>query len=314
MTFLKIAIFYGSYLYIPFVIFVLWGMTRIQHWVPRFLGVGVLVAATCVAYGRFVEPRILTVAEHNLKLCTKAGVEGDVRIAVFGDTHNGLFPVTIELEKIVERVETLSPDMVLVPGDLTYHPDFEDLEEIFAPLGNLTAPTYLVMGNHDEGIPGPLYAPILTKILIEDGINVIDGQSAALNVNDLKIRIVGMMDHWAAIQQDVPAGPYVQTSTDEAVIYLQHNPDMLTDVPDLGAFDLMVTGHTHGGQINLPFITCNFTFACDVHRKGFAALPEGNLFVTSGTGMTGLPMRFGVPPVIDMLNISFQNCAAPQGL
>jgi predicted MPP superfamily phosphohydrolase len=58
----------------------------------------------------------------------------------------------------------------------------------------------------------------------------------------------------------------------------------------------------------LPGLTCALTFACDTLRYGQAETPSGRLFVTSGIGMTGLPLRFGVPPRIDLLTLELSQC------
>ncbi|MEL7485803.1 MAG: phosphohydrolase, partial [Pseudomonadota bacterium] len=73
--------------------------------------------------------------------------------------------------------------------------------------------------------------------------------------------------------------------------------------------DLLIAGHTHGGQIYIPFVTCALIdFACRVQRYGLNMEERIPVFVTSGTGMTGLPMRFNMPPRIDVLNVATRAC------
>lgn len=74
--------------------------------------------------------------------------------------------------------------------------------------------------------------------------------------------------------------------------------------------DLLVAGHTHGGQIQLPFITCWWTGLCGKNAAyGLREENDALVFTTSGTGMVGLPMRFRVPPRIDVLNVAYKSCA-----
>ena len=310
MGFVKFAIFYGSYLYLPFVVGIVWWLLARPRSKNRWImALGVLTLSSCVAYGRFIEPRLLFTPETKIKVCTHAEVSGEVRIAVFADSHNGMFPNAISMARIVSRVVETKPDFVLIPGDFTYHPQFDQLETLFAPLKDLQMPVYLVMGNHDEGLPGPFYSDELARIFKSWGLNVLDYGTARFIKGELSVRIVGFTDLWASYDEPT-AGPIVTDPYKEAIIYLQHNPDMLEEISPLGKFDLFVAGHTHGGQIYLPFITCAFTLACDTHRYGFLQHREGPLFVTSGTGMVGLPMRFAVPPRIDVLNVQFEDCSA----
>ena len=79
--------------------------------------------------------------------------------------------------------------------------------------------------------------------------------------------------------------------------------------------DLFLAGHTHGGQIHLPGLTCRlFRRACRVARYDLVEEDGALLFVTSGTGMVGLPMRFLVPPRIDVLNVSWSACGGDRRL
>ena len=85
-------------------------------------------------------------------------------------------------------------------------------------------------------------------------------------------------------------------------IVLTHNPDSIYEFPKTDV-DLVIAGHTHGGQIRLPFIykyaiPCKYDF-----DKGFYYLRNMNIFVSPGLGMVGLPFRFLMPPEIDVLNV-----------
>ncbi|MGV6801325.1 MAG: metallophosphoesterase [bacterium] len=309
MNTLKLFIFYTSYLYFLVMPVLLWLM--FIH--PRtgrglkILSAIALVLINLAAWARFVEPRILLTKSHDVKIC-HTGEQGQLTAAVFSDTHNGLFGNAMPLERIVARVNAVQPDIILIPGDFTYYPSEEQLEDLLAPLADLVAPTFAVMGNHDEGIPGPSYIRPLHQLLPMLNVTVLDPGAVLFEKGDLQVAITGTRDHWAMKRDGEIPPKFTSVGKERAVITLQHNPALVLDEHMRGQFDLMVVGHTHGGQINLPFITCAFTFACDVSRYGLTSYPNGQLFVTSGTGMVGLPMRFNVPPVIDILNISFENC------
>ena len=306
-------IFYAYYLAFPIGAWGLWRLFSKGGSVAGKAGLVLLLALTSwFFYARFVEPRMLVTAEHELEICTPetgTGGAGSLRIAVFSDTHNGVFKNAMPLARVVARVRSLSPDFVLIPGDFTYYLEPAEMAETFAALAEIDVPVYAVMGNHDEGIAhGPVVVNPLTRTLQDLDVTVLDPGAATFFEGDKSVRIIGMKDHWAAIRDDQDPLPVRPEARSDFTILLEHNPDALVEIPDLGPFDLMVTGHTHGGQINLPYITCAWTFACDVWRYGYLEHERGNLFVTSGTGMVGLPVRINVPPIVDILNISYAPC------
>jgi hypothetical protein len=308
----KLFIYYASYGYFLAAPLLLWLLLRKQGWftgrVMKVLLACIFTGISVLAYARFIEPRLLVVKEHEVQLCT-AGEEGLLTAAVFADTHNGLFAHAMGYEKIVRELEKISPDLVLIPGDFTYYLPPEQMPDTYGPLARLEAPVYAVMGNHDVGMPGPDLSAPLTQTLKGLGVEVLNPGEALFEKNGLQLAIVGAEDHWARLKAGRLVPEFKAQQVAAPVIYLQHNPDYIEEVRNIGRFDLMVTGHTHGGQINLPVITCAWTFACDVQRYGYREHPRGNIFVTSGTGMVGLPMRFNVPPVIDVLRLDLKNCA-----
>jgi predicted MPP superfamily phosphohydrolase len=260
-------------------------------------------------YARFIEPSLLLTNRHEVTLCGK-GLPGTLTAAVLSDTHHGIFGNAVPMDRLVRRLRALSPDLVLMPGDFTYYPNPDDLPGIVAPLAGVGAPVYAVMGNHDVGLPGPDYTEPLTAALEAAGVTVLNPGTAVFSKNGKYVRIAGLRDLYQVEETGLPLG--VPEPSALPTIYLQHNPDLIVEWPEvaegLGRFDLMVAGHTHGGQVYLPGITCWLTFACDTLRYGYADNPAGKLFVTSGTGMVALPIRFGAPPVIDLLDIRIDRC------
>ncbi len=311
MTTLMLAIYYASYLYFLAVPVLLFLLLRKGGWfsgrMSRLASVFALSAISVLAYARFVEPRLLLTKEHELSICNSK--TGTLRLAVVADPQIGIFDNVIPMQRIVNHVEELRPDMLVMPGDFTYYLAKEKLEQTFAPLKELSMPVYAVMGNHDEGLKGEpdLSAP-LTRVLKANGVQVLDGEVVDTNHQGATVRIIGMHDFWAAKERGWPIVPVLPQSSADLTFYLQHNPDVAKYIGWLGDFDLMISGHTHGGQVNLPFLTCKLTFACRVTRYGFKNARYGKVFVSGGTGMGGLPMRFNAPPVIDVLNISYAPC------
>lgn len=314
MTTLQLIIYYASYLFFPAAVVLLWLAVRAgrrRHWGHAAISIAVLGALSVLAYARFVEPRFLTVKEHDLQFCAIA--TGAIRAVVWADPQLGAFGNTVAVERVVQRINSAKPDVVLIPGDFVYRLPTEEISDIFAPLAQIEVPVYAVLGNHDAGLGGwPDARAALKRELPKLGVTVLDGEVMQFPHDAGAIRLIGMRDHWTARDKRLPLtgpDPGAPGQTAAALtIALQHNPDVLREVRSLPAFDLMIAGHTHGGQIYLPGLTCKFTFACNVTRYGYRETPRGKVFVSSGTGLGGLPMRLNVPPVVDVLNISYAPC------
>ncbi|MCI5046376.1 MAG: metallophosphoesterase [Aquisalinus sp.] len=304
-------VYYASYIYFLALPLLLWVLFRREGTfsgrIVRSAAGIFLLGITVLAYARFVEPRILVTREHDLQLC--AAGEGQLRAAVWADPQTGIFGNVMPVDRVVRQLNELGADIVVIPGDFTYYLPAERIAETFAPMAELQPPTFVVMGNHDAGLKkGPDVVAPLSRALIEMGITVLDGRNTDYQHGDQVIRIIGMRDHWTAQRDRTPINAAVPNTPADLTLALQHNPDVLYERRRLPAFDLMIAGHTHGGQVLLPVLTCKLTFACDVHRYGFAEKRRGNIFVSSGTGLGGIPMRLAVPPVVDVLNISYQPC------
>jgi hypothetical protein len=302
--FLKLALFYASYLYFPAAAFLVWRIAKRPD-AARKPAALILVLLTAFAYGRFVEPRILLTVEHDRQLLRCFPVAGGVRLAVVSDVHQGVYRNAVSIRRIARRVDSAAPDLVLIAGDFSSRAPVGRFDDIFGPLGDIKAPVYAVLGNHDRGLPGPDVAVPLTAALEQAGVRVIDDQETRLRVRGAEIELVGISDLWWR-RQRLELFDGVEPRPRLA---LTHNPSTVGRIDrPRQIVDLMIAGHTHGGQIYIPLLTCAFTDACDTVRYGFKEAPRGLVFVTSGTGMSILPLRFNAPPRIDVVNLSWRAC------
>lgn len=304
LEFAKLAIFYASWLYFPAAFLLLRRIVRRRRHIPAASAL-LFTFLTILAYARFIEPRILLTVEHQAKLERCFPEAGSARIAVFSDTHLGLFANATPLSRIARRINAAEPDFALAPGDFVYFLSPRRYEETFAAFAEVKAPVYGVLGNHDVGLPGPDASATLRPALEKIGVHMIDDAIATLAVGGAEVEIAGLSDLWAKNQKRT----LLENRGDAPRLVLTHNPSTITTLKPQEAVDLMIAGHTHGGQINIPFVTCALTFACSVTRYGFAETARGNVFVTSGTGMVGLPMRFNTPPRIDVIDLSWRACS-----
>lgn len=264
---------------------------------------GILLAGLSVlAYARFVEPSILTVKSHDITLDRCFPDSGSLRLAVFSDTHIGIFANAMPIARIMRRVSSLNPDAALIAGDLTYHLSPQLFAARFAALGATPVPVYAVLGNHDVGFPGQDVSVPLVSALDRAGATVIDNDVQILRGRGGVAEIVGLSDLW---QGRYNLSLVAERSASPRLV-LTHNPMTAAITPHA---DLLIAGHTHGGQIYIPFFTCAVAkIACRPLRYGEGVVEGRKVFVTSGTGMVGLPMRFLVPPRVDLLNISWRRC------
>jgi hypothetical protein len=303
---LKLAIYYASYLYFPAALLFGALIARRRN-AKRILAALALALLSIPAYARFVEPRILTVKDHDIRLARCFPDQGAVRAAVFSDTHIGLFGHAMPIERIARRAAKLAPDFVLIPGDFTYYLAPEKFSERFAAFAEIGAPVFAVLGNHDVGLPGPDVSGSLSASLEDIGVVMLDDKATKIAVNGAEIELVGLSDLWLNRQDR----RLLERRGGRPRLVLTHNPNTALEILPRQTVDLMIAGHTHGGQIRLPGLTCLlFRSMCLVTVAGLAETVRGPVFVTTGTGMVGLPMRLGVAPRIDVLSVSWSKCTA----
>ncbi|WP_436660017.1 metallophosphoesterase [Acinetobacter sp. P1(2025)] len=293
-AFIHLLAFYLSYLLIP-----LWFFSLYAGWSDYYSlhqSTFVFLLSSLLIYARFIEPHIVQVKHHQYRLHPDREFTKPVKLAVVADMHVGLFSGhERQLKTIVKKLNQQQPDLVVVAGDWTYEPENRLVQEL-AILREIHAPVYSVPGNHDEQYPGPPIQALLKQALEHNDVIDIEGKIVEFD----EFRLIGVGDLWAgkANMRYMPELPQ-----NKPWLILSHNPDTVDMVPELPTRPLMVSGHTHGGQIELPWITNYIMKRVSIlgHKKGFYTHEHADVFVTVGTGMVGVPFRFRVPPTIDII-------------
>lgn len=304
LEFAKMGVYWGAWLLIPAGAALALAAHRMRG-ARRAAALIAMAPVAVLGYARFIEPRILLTVAHHTTLERCFADSGSARLAVFSDPHQGIFANAAGMSRIARRVNAAAPDAVFIAGDLVYFLDPARFAETFDALRVIGAPVYAVLGNHDLGLPGPDVSDPLAKALEAAGVRVIDDRTQTLLVRGRTIEIVGISDLWAKKQELTR----LSRASARPRVALTHNPETILHLNPERPVDLMLAGHTHGGQIYIPFLTCRLlAFACKVTRYGFADAPAGRVFVTSGTGMVGLPMRLGAPPRIDVVTAAWREC------
>lgn len=242
-------------------------------------------------YSRFIEPQLLVV-DH-----TKIQVGFQAKIAVVSDLHLGVYKDSNFLRRIVERLNA-EPNLtaVVIPGDLTYQPD-QDLTELFSPLRDLQVPVYAVLGNHDCEMPGPPIRKQLVQALQNNGVIYLHNESAKLPGTDFTF--LGLGDNWVGEDDVALIDQYQELDN---LIVIAHNPDTSLFYKNNKA-DLTISGHTHAGQVRIPFVY-KYVIPCRADfDQGIYNTKYGQVFVSAGVGEVALPMRLGDPPTMDILEL-----------
>jgi predicted MPP superfamily phosphohydrolase len=226
-----------------------------------------------------------------------------LRVAVLADLHVGSpWNGVDNLERVIERTNAAGADLILLAGDYvittviggTFVPPettADALRALHAPLG-----VYAVLGNHDCWLD----APRMRTAFERAGIPVLS--DAAREVDPSRgLWLAGIGDFWVE-RHDVRAA-LADVPHDAVVLAFTHNPDVFPQVPHRVA--LTIAGHTHGGQVALPFVGRPIVPSAYGERYAIGHVVERDrhLFVSPGIGTSVVPVRFRVPPEISLLTL-----------
>lgn len=251
----------------------------------------------CYIYPRYIEPNLLMVNRVNLE---SPELNAPIKIVFFGDTHIGEFNDIHQLERIVTLINAQNPDLVIFTGDLigaskpfNVNPDAvsQTLKKIQAPYGKVG-----VMGNHEYAL---LDEYNYAKTMKAGGFTVLVDDW--LDIPEINVRLLGLDDAYSG-SPDTDLGD--ETLESAYNILITHEPDIVDEM-NLDDVQLVLAGHTHGGQISIPLLTEKILPPGGKnYLKGLYAIGsdgQTNLFVTKGTGMTTLPFRFmNVPEIVSI--------------
>jgi predicted MPP superfamily phosphohydrolase len=273
----------------------------------RSLGFVGLAGVSTGAYGVGIEPESLVVTSYRLAPPRwPAGFR--LSINVVADLHAGGPNMTARhIERVVDVASVGSADIVLLLGDFfATHPFVTErvphnvwAAELARLKGRLG--TWAILGNHDwwydiNGVRAALAAV---------DIPILENRAVLLGDPGRKFWLAGIGDqlafrlghHQFRGVDDLP-GTLEQIDTDDPVILAVHEPDIFTEVPD--RVSLTLAGHTHGGQVRIPFVWPEFVPSAYGARFAYGHIVEEgrHMIVSGGLGTSTLPIRLGVPPEI----------------
>ena len=268
-------------------------------------GILMLIALAGIAYATLIERKLLIKKYINIKKKNTELTE-KVTIAHFTDVHLGKFYKIKDLKKLVKKINSIDADIVIFTGDLVdsmkHYIDNGDADMI---LSNIKAKIgkFAVYGNHDS-YPGNRYT--YAKILDNAGFTLLKNENTKININNKTLNIMGLDDFFQG-RYDI-SKTTANINKDDFNLLMLHEPDLAMEFLNL-PIDLAVAGHSHGGQIYIPLYgTVVNTGLAESHDRGLYKLRKDKsfpLYVNSGIGCTGLPIRFFCIPNIAVIDIEF---------
>ena len=222
------------------------------------------------------------------------------RIVFLTDIHAGPFYSPQRVDKLVKDVNDMDPDLILLGGDYVDRED-EYVSPVFQSLENLSAPmgVYGVLGNND-----PQYLTL--KTFEESSLYYIGNTGKWIEINDSRIRIAGVGDYNNG--QQLQKRALYDATPEDFVILLSHNPDFFPEV-DHSRVDLVLSGHTHGGQISFfglwaPVVR---SWYGQKYRTGLIEDKNCTMLVSNGLGTVILPLRLFARPQIILIELKSLN-------
>jgi predicted MPP superfamily phosphohydrolase len=254
-------------------------------------------------YGVLVRRRWFRIVERELRVPGLDSRLDGLRIAHLSDLHIGTLTPKSWGAVWSRAANERAPDLAVVTGDLVssgteYH---EDIAEVVAEL-HAKHGVFVSMGNHDyfgEGEP-------LVSMLRARGVRVLRNEGVLLERSGCRLWLAAIDDTWT--RRDDLARALEGRPDGVATVLLAHDPSRFDAAADAGV-DVVLSGHTHGGQIAVPFASRALSLARLAHpyNVGFYTRGRATLYVHPGLGTTGPPMRLGVAPEVTILVLRSQS-------
>lgn len=274
--------------------------------------VGVVGAA---GYSYFGELRRVEVTRRSIAIRGLPTPLDGLRIVQLSDIHHGPWTSLDYVRRVVGQANALSPDLVVLTGDYVHESDAY-IEPVVAELAALRGRIGVVatLGNHDwwedEARISRAFAKTSIRLVDNDRLFVTGDRTLEAAVGQSDVRhamcLAGVGDLWEGSPDYSRA--LAGVSADMPRVLLSHNPDVAEEPPLLKfapRVDLMLSGHTHGGQVKLPGVGTLVTPSKygDRYAAGLVQGPLCPVYINRGIGTTIMPIRLGVPPEIAVIEL-----------
>lgn len=269
---------------------------RFSVYFRRIILLLALAGVVCFAYGYFIEPYWPEITQVTIRSPKFAETGRPLRIVHISDLHSDAHP---RLEgRLPKLIDEQKPDLIFFTGDAANSPEGIPTFRSFISEVARIAPTYVVKGNWDVGLPAAL------DPFAGTGVVELKGEAVKVEVGGRVVWITGVgFDGVGQIRHSIESVPAEAFS-----IFLYHYPDEIYQVAESN-IDLYCSGHTHGGQVALPIYGALITLSRYGKRfeAGLYQVGKTQLYVNRGIGMEGgiAPrVRFWARPEITVYEIS----------
>ncbi|WP_353096571.1 metallophosphoesterase [Tissierella praeacuta] len=227
----------------------------------------------------------------DIKISSKK-IKNSLKITQISDFHSNHL---IDLGEMLDSIRKFNPDFIVLTGDIIDHND-KDLDtviKLFKTLSQLNKDIYFVQGNHEAR--QKLYEDLKNEMK-KLKINILENSSTTIIVKDQKINLMGLK-FYPKSREDEEIAYYREATQsldfDCYNILLRHSPNNIEDILN-GEEDLILSGHTHGGQIRFPFVGAIVAPGQELfpkYDKGIYKIKDTNLYIDSGLGNSVKPIR-----------------------
>lgn len=248
----------------------------------------------------------ITVYAHDVELPKLPSAFDGLKIVQISDIHTGSFRDARPFQEARRIIEAQRPDLLLITGDFVNFQADElklirtELEKLKGDLG-----VWASLGNHDHYSSREDHS-LLKSMVRNSGINLLVNENHSFDIDGEKLQLVGT-DNTGLGQKfaDLPAA-LIGTQPEHPTILMAHDPTFWDkEVREKTTVDLMLSGHTHGGQVGMNIMGKEYSFAQLVYKQWAGLYKEGEqfLYVNRGLGTVGPPIRIGIPPEITVITL-----------
>ena len=256
------------------------------------LAVGAGLAAGATGYGYLYERHHLTVIEQDIPVAGLAPALSGLRVGLLTDVHRSRWVSDDDVVFAAQRLMLSKPDLIVLGGDYVTWGDRAYVGSVAEALGALSAPhgVFAILGNHDDERD-------TTSALTTQRIVVLRDARTTLAIRGELLQLAGLR-FWTRKAADIAS---ILGGTTETTLLLAHDPRRLTEAATLRV-PLVLSGHTHGGQVVLPGLGAVAARKFPV-VSGLANQNGTSLFVSRGVGTVYVPVRINCPPEVAVLTL-----------
>lgn len=257
-------------------------------------------------YAFLIERNLLFVRRQIIPLANLKNNIADKKILLISDIHFNRWTAAWRVRRIYKKIKKEGPDILFITGDL-----IEDQKAIkkvgeFLRLVAPLCPVYIVFGNWDYRVLKYNMTELSGEIR-QAGAVILENEVKAIRIGEEEINLIGLKDPFSSndMEKDLQEAIGLLGGEKKVTILLAHSPEIIKCVKDKG-IDLILSGHTHGGQVYLPLITKMIIPVSPKFKgyfKGYYRVGETGLYVNRGIGTSTLPIRFLAPPEITAITL-----------